>query len=137
MGAVFMTPYLICGQSSSKISRSLGRQLAAYQARSIFFSRLAAMTFSCRSCWSSSRRCSGTGRESHHPDEAEVLGSRSARLVMMRTPLEYSCSPSRTPWCNQVEGRGAGDEQRLVGDGALGGHGDDLLGVSVVVELVR
>ena len=36
-----------------------------------------------------------------------------------------------------VEGSGAGDEQqRLVGDGALGGHGDDLLGVGVVVELV-
>ena len=36
-----------------------------------------------------------------------------------------------------VKGRGTGDEeQSLVGDGALGGDGDDLLGIGVVVELI-
>ena len=61
----------------------------------IFFSRLAAMTFSCRSCWSSSREMfrDRSGESTTPRTKRKCSGSRSAHLSMMRTPLEYSCSP--------------------------------------------
>ncbi|CAN3986065.1 D-cysteine desulfhydrase, partial [Dysosmobacter welbionis] len=77
------------------------------------------------------------GRVHHPPDEAEVLRQQVGALVHDEDAIGVQLQPFLILLGVVVKGGGAGDEQqRLVGDGALGGHGDDLLGVGVVVELV-
>ena len=76
-------------------------------------------------------------RVHHAPDEPEVLRQQVRALVHDEDPVGVQLEALFVLLGVVVEGGGAGDEQqRLVGDGALGGHGDDLLGVGVVVELV-
>ena len=76
-------------------------------------------------------------RVHHAPDEAEVFRQQVGALVHDEHAVGVQLEALLILLGVVVKGGGAGDEQqRLVGDGALGGHGDDLLGIGVVVELV-
>ena len=80
-------------QNFSYFSRSSLSSLAS--SFLIFFSRAAAMIFSCRVCWSISREMfrEKSGESTTPLTNRKQSGSRSAHLSMMSTPEEYSCRP--------------------------------------------
>ena len=73
----------------------------------------------------------------HAPDEPEVLRQQVRALVHDEDAVGIQLQSLLILLGVVVEGGGAGDEQqRLVGDGALGGDHDDPPGIGVVMELV-